>query len=244
MDQCTHEVRAEYWKKIIQACGQRPAGQSAKSWMDENGISEQSYYHWQRRFRKQAYEEMKGNSSVPAVTEKTELSFVEIPCHTSAETNTYMVSDKPVATIRTATLQIDISNEISDVLLSRIIQERCPMLEDAAGIRRVVLACGTVDLRKGIDGLATIIGDKYGQNPFEKGTLFLFCGKRSDRCKGLLWMGTGFLLLYKRFEAGRLSWPRNIQEAADLTEEQYKYLMMGLNPLDPKIKDVDPKNIY
>ena len=28
MDQCTHEVRAEYWKKIIQACGQRPAGQS------------------------------------------------------------------------------------------------------------------------------------------------------------------------------------------------------------------------
>lgn len=48
------------------------------------------------------------------------------------------------------------------------------MLEDAAGIRRVVLACGTVDLRKGIDGLATIVGDKYGQNPFEKGTLFCF----------------------------------------------------------------------
>ena len=89
------------------------------------------------------------------------------------------------------------------------------MLEDAAGIRRVVLACGTVDLRKGIDGLAMIIGDQYGQNPFEKGTLFLFCGKRSDRCKGLLWMGTGFLLLYKRFENGRMSWPRNIQEAAD-----------------------------
>ena len=35
------------------------------------------------------------------------------------------------------------------------------MLEDAAGIRRVVIACGTVDLRKGIDGLAMIIGDKY-----------------------------------------------------------------------------------
>lgn len=102
------------------------------------------------------------------------------------------------------------------------------MLEDAAGIRRVVLACGTVDLRKGIDGLATIIGDKYGQNPFEKGTLFLFCGKCSDRCKGLLWMGTGFLLLYKRFEDGRLFWPRTTQEAADLTEEQYRsYIRRG-----------------
>ncbi len=54
------------------------------------------------------------------------------------------------------------------------------MLEDAAKIRRVVLTCGTVDLRKGIDGLSMIIGDKYHQNPFEKGTLFLFCGRRSE----------------------------------------------------------------
>ena len=115
------------------------------------------------------------------------------------------------------------------------------MIEDAAGIRRVVLACGYVDLRKGIDGLSMIIGDKYHQNPFEKGTLFLFCGRRADRIKGLLWMGNGYLLLYKRFESGSLSWPRNTEEAADLTEEQYHYLMLGLNPLDPKIKEVTPR---
>lgn len=102
------------------------------------------------------------------------------------------------------------------------------MLEDSAGIRRVVLACGYVDLRKGIDGLSMIIGDRYHQNPFEKGTLFLFCGRRSDRIKGLLWMGDGFLQLYKRLEAGSLSWPRTNEEAADLTEEQFRYLMMGL----------------
>ena len=118
------------------------------------------------------------------------------------------------------------------------------MLEDAAGIRRVVLACGVVDLRKGIDGLAMIIGDKYKQNPFEKGTLFLFCGRRTDRIKGLLWQGTGFLLLYKRLEDGRLSWPRTTEEAAELTEEQFNYLMLGLNPLDPKVKDVNPSKIY
>ena len=115
------------------------------------------------------------------------------------------------------------------------------MLEDAASIRRVVLACGYVDLRKGIDGLSMIIGDRYHQNPFEKGTLFLFCGRRSDRIKGLLWMGNGYLLLYKRFESGSLSWPRTTEEAADLTEEQYHYLMLGLNPLDPKIKEVTPR---
>ena len=115
------------------------------------------------------------------------------------------------------------------------------MLEDAAGIRKVVIACGYVDLRKGIDGLSMIIGDKYKQNPFEKRTLFLFCGRRSDRLKGLLWMGNGFLLLYKRFESGSLSWPRTLEEAAELTEEQFHYLMLGLNPLNPKIKEVSPQ---
>ena len=54
-------------------------------------------------------------------------------------------------------------------------------------------------------------------------------------------MGDGFLILYKRFEAGSLSWPRNIEEAAELTEDQFHYLMLGLNPLDPKIKQVTPK---
>ena len=54
------------------------------------------------------------------------------------------------------------------------------MLETYPKIKRVVIARGTVDLRKSIDGLSVIIGDHYGQNPFEKGTLFLFCGKRSD----------------------------------------------------------------
>lgn len=118
------------------------------------------------------------------------------------------------------------------------------MLENVAKIQRVVLACGAVDLRKGIDGLAMIIGDRYNQNPFEKGTLFLFCGRRSDRIKGLLWQGDGFVLLYKRFEAGSLSWPRNTEEAAEITEEQYNYLMLGLNPLEPKIKEVSPKRIF
>ncbi len=60
----------------------------------------------------------------------------------------------------------------------------------------------------------------------------------------ILWMGTGFLLLYKRFESGSLSWPRNTTEAAEITEEEFNYLMLGLNPLDPKIKQVAPESTY
>ena len=117
------------------------------------------------------------------------------------------------------------------------------MLAEAAGVKRIILACGRTDLRKGIDGLAQLIGTKYDLNPFEKDVLFLFCGCRSDRIKGLLWEGTGFLLLYKRLEDGSFSWPRTQQDAAELTRQQYQMLMQGLNPLDPKIKEVTSSKI-
>lgn len=123
MDRCTHEVRAEYWRKIIQSCQQRPSGQSAKSWMNENGISEQSYYYWQRRFRQQTYAELKRNVSVSDVTETADPAFVEIPCTSLPEQNTYTSANIPAAIIRTGTLQIEISNDISASLLQQIIRE-------------------------------------------------------------------------------------------------------------------------
>lgn len=99
-------------------------------------------------------------------------------------------------------------------------------------MKHVVIATGYTDLRRGIDSLAFIIQDQYRLDPLDRGTLFLFCGRRSDRIKGLLFEGDGFLLLYKRLAAGyRFQWPRSEQEAKELTMEQYEYLMKGFNPL-------------
>ena len=81
-------------------------------------------------------------------------------------------------------------------------------------------------------------------NPFEKNVLFLFCGGRGDRIKGLLWEGNGFLLLYKRLEDGSFSWPRTPEEAMQLTRKQYEMLMMGLNPIYPKIREVNPQKVF
>lgn len=117
------------------------------------------------------------------------------------------------------------------------------MLAEAAGVRKIYIACGYTDLRKGIDGLAQIVGTTFNLNPFQKDVLFLFCGKRCDRIKGLLWEGTGYLLLYKRLEAGSFSWPRSPEEAAELTRELYAMLMMGLNPIEPKIREVAPSRV-
>ena len=122
MDRCTHEVRSQYWKGIIQACQQRPEGQSIRQWLKANGILEQSYYKWQQKFRKEVYEVMKTEQQMPT-PENADVSFAEIPIRLSEENNFSEITSAPAAVIKTSKLTIAISNEISDSLLSRIIQE-------------------------------------------------------------------------------------------------------------------------
>ena len=119
------------------------------------------------------------------------------------------------------------------------------MLKDAVGVSKIYIACGYTDLRLGIDGLAFLIQEKFHLTPTEKGTLFLFCGRKSDRIKGLYFEGDGFLLLYKRLAPGfRYQWPRTVAEAKQLTREQFSELMKGFNPLQSGlIREIHPKRI-
>lgn len=55
------------------------------------------------------------------------------------------------------------------------------MLNDAHGFKKIYLATGYTDLRRGIEGFATIVCFQYELDLYDKNTLFLFCGKRSDR---------------------------------------------------------------
>lgn len=106
------------------------------------------------------------------------------------------------------------------------------MLRDFTGADRVYLACGYTDLRRGIDGLASIV-QQLRLDPFTN-TLFLFCGRRRDRIRALYWEGDGFVLLYKRLECGSFEWPRSEHEAKELTAQQYRLLMEGLSVEQPK----------
>lgn len=102
------------------------------------------------------------------------------------------------------------------------------MLKEGAGFSRVIVCCGRVDLRKGIPGLVAYVKLNYGLSTTEKGTLFLFCGTRADRIKGLIFEGDGMLMLTKRLFAGnRFQWPRTPDEARELTMEQFRRLMDG-----------------
>lgn len=107
------------------------------------------------------------------------------------------------------------------------------MLNDFTGAERVFIACGYTDLRRGIDGLASLVQTQFQLDPFTN-TLFLFCGRRRDRIKALYWEGNGFVLLYKRLESGSFQWPRSEAEARELTAQQYRWLMEGLQIDQPR----------
>ena len=63
MDKTTHEIRIANWRPIIEQCQARPEGQSAKQWLADNGISEKTYYYWQRKVRQETNISRLGNGA-------------------------------------------------------------------------------------------------------------------------------------------------------------------------------------
>ena len=59
------------------------------------------------------------------------------------------------------------------------------MLNDAKDLQAVYIVCGYTDLRKGIDSLLNIISQTYGMDPFQPGTLFMFCGRKQTGSRHL-----------------------------------------------------------
>ena len=115
------------------------------------------------------------------------------------------------------------------------------MLNDATCFKAVYIVCGYTDLRAGMDRLAALVETQTGKRPYIPDTPYLFCGRRTDRIKGLVWEGDGWLLLYKRLSESRFQWPRTPDEVRELTPQQFRWLMEGLT-ITPKksVRPVEP----
>jgi putative transposase len=123
MDKTTHELRRSHWKNIIEQCQNRPEGISAKQWLSNNSISEKSYYYWLRQIRIEAYEQVKVAPELALVQNSRQVAFAEIPILKPNTFNELSSMNHPAAIIKTSTATIALSNEISDRLLSMILQE-------------------------------------------------------------------------------------------------------------------------
>lgn len=124
MDKITHQVRAEHWAKIMNECIN--SGMSKTAWCRANGISEKQFFYWQRILRREAFGDSQ-NASLPAdvgpdqelvpATQRT-VSFTEIKLPPSPQIIALVFH--PDLVIRKGDIVLEISNSVSDALLSRI----------------------------------------------------------------------------------------------------------------------------
>lgn len=98
---------------------------------------------------------------------------------------------------------------------------------------RIWLVAGHTDMRKGFDGLASMVQVQLKQDPFS-GQVFIFRGRRGDRVKVLWWDGQGLSLFYKRLEQGRFIWPSAHSGKIHLTFAQLSMLLEGIDWRAPK----------
>src|SRR6478672_2545643 len=96
------------------------------------------------------------------------------------------------------------------------------------GAVRVMMATRPVDFRKGVDGLAALVRETMGADPFS-GAVYVFRAKRADRVKLVFWDGTGVVLVSKRLEDGKFRWPGLQDAIVRLSAAELQALLEGLD---------------
>jgi transposase len=98
---------------------------------------------------------------------------------------------------------------------------------------RIFLFGGNIDMRKGFDGLATLVRSA-GHDVFS-GHLFVFVSREANRVKVLTWQRGGYVLWYKRLERGRFRRPAMPPDG--------KGMSLGADELALLLEGFDTRNI-
>ena len=115
MERITHEMWRRKWAAIIKECNE--SGMKKKAWLAERGIQPKTFYRWQKQLRMEIGTEMmisEKNTSAPAVYHPApEFGLVSSPDSASVPSS---------AVIRKGGIEIEVTDDISDQLLHRIIR--------------------------------------------------------------------------------------------------------------------------
>ena len=101
------------------------------------------------------------------------------------------------------------------------------MINVPAGTR-ILLATRPVDFRKGAHGLAALVSEALGADPFS-GTVIVFRSKGGDRVKILVWDGSGLVLIWKQLQQGAFRWPPIMDGVMVLSPVEFAALFDGLD---------------
>jgi transposase len=90
---------------------------------------------------------------------------------------------------------------------------------------RIRVCTQPTDMRKGIDSLCAIVESSFPEDIYS-GTLFVFVSRRRDRLKILTWDAGGFVIYYKRLEAGCFKLPIHDHRDDSVTIDAAQLTMM------------------
>ena len=93
---------------------------------------------------------------------------------------------------------------------------------------RIFIRPGQTDLRKAVNGLAVMVEERMGGEPFS-GNVYLFCNRERKLLKALWWDRNGFWLSQKRLEKDKYPWPETEEEARELSAEELTLLLKGID---------------
>ncbi len=92
---------------------------------------------------------------------------------------------------------------------------------------KIFLVAGTTDMRKSYDTLAAVVRQVIQDDPLS-GHMFVFCNRRRDRLKVLVWEESGFWLLAKRLEKGTFIWPEPGHGKVEYSSAELAAMLAGL----------------
>jgi transposase len=93
---------------------------------------------------------------------------------------------------------------------------------------RIFIRPGYTDLRKAANGLSVLVEQEMEGEPFS-GNVYVFCNRERKLLKALWWDRNGFWLSQKRLEKDRFPWPEDREEARELSGEELKMLLRGID---------------
>ena len=239
-------IPAEEQYRLIMEC--RQSGLTDHQWCVEHDIKPGTFYNWVKRLRQKGCVDLPASTGrayrAPESQEVVRVDFhdtdpipYEQPLNVipeATERNNLSVAEPMKLSVGSFHRNNTKWNRSSASGSNASHCEGVGMLGDITAADEIYIVTGRTDMRKSIDGLCAVVEDQLHMDP-RRSALYLFCGKRCDRIKALLWESDGFVLLYKRMEVqGRFRWPRNQLEVKQLTCQQFDWLMSGLEIEQPK----------
>jgi transposase len=93
---------------------------------------------------------------------------------------------------------------------------------------QIWLVVAPVDMRRGIDGLSSIVQQALGQSPCA-GSAFVFRNRAGNRLRLLMWDGNGVWLCHRRLHQGGFVWPKVLDAGFILSQAQWEWLVTGVD---------------